>query len=34
MDREWGTRDALRFTRQIDFSASGGAFDTAFSGGA
>jgi sugar phosphate isomerase/epimerase len=34
MDREWGTRDALRFTRQIDFSASGRAFDTAFSGGA
>jgi sugar phosphate isomerase/epimerase len=34
MDREWGARDALRFTREIDFSASGRAFDNAFSGGA
>ncbi len=34
MDREWGAGDALRFTRQIDFSASGRAFDNPFSGGA
>ncbi len=33
MDREWGAQDALRYTRQINFAASGRAFDAAFSGG-
>jgi sugar phosphate isomerase/epimerase len=30
MDREWGARDALDFTRRIDFPSSGLAFDDAF----
>jgi sugar phosphate isomerase/epimerase len=30
MDREWGARDALAFTRRIDFVPSAVAFDAAF----
>ncbi len=30
MDREWGARDALAFTRRIDFTPSTVAFDAAF----
>jgi sugar phosphate isomerase/epimerase len=30
MDREWGARDALKFTRRIDFPSSRLAFDDAF----
>jgi len=30
MDREWGARDALAFTRRIDFAPSATAFDAAF----
>jgi len=30
MDREWGARDALAFTRRIDFTPSAVAFDAAF----
>jgi sugar phosphate isomerase/epimerase len=32
MDREWGARDALAFTRRIDFPPSAVAFDAAFAG--
>ncbi|HTI13832.1 MAG TPA: sugar phosphate isomerase/epimerase family protein [Dictyobacter sp.] len=31
MDREWGARDALAFTRRSDFAPSDVAFDSAFS---
>lgn len=30
MDREWGARDALSFTRRADFPPAGSAFDSAF----
>ena len=30
MDREWGARDALAFTRRVDFAPSSRAFDAAF----
>jgi sugar phosphate isomerase/epimerase len=32
MDREYGARDALEFTRKLDFTPSGVAFDAAFAG--
>lgn len=32
MDREFGAREACEFTRRMDFSASGRAFDAAFEG--
>jgi sugar phosphate isomerase/epimerase len=30
MEREWGARDALAFTRTLDFTPAGAAFDAAF----
>jgi hypothetical protein len=30
MDREWGARDALEFTRRMDFDPSAVAFDAAY----
>jgi sugar phosphate isomerase/epimerase len=32
MDREWGARDALAFTRKLDFPPSAVAFDASFKG--
>jgi hypothetical protein len=32
MDREYGAKDALAFTRRLDFTPSAVAFDAAFAG--